>query len=94
MVCIRKDVCSLLIDCPVTCCDTLNQDESRPSVGSTPLLWLISNLLISHNSCDDHSREIQGFAESLQHYLKSVKRELYCVPYKEVKACTGGATVM
>ena len=35
-----------------------------------------------------------GFAESLQHYLKSVKRELYCVPYMEVKACTDGATVM
>ena len=39
--CVR--VCGLLlIDCPVTCCDALNQDDSRPSVGSTQLLRLIS----------------------------------------------------
>ena len=52
MVCMRKDVGLLLIECPVTCCDVLNQDDSRPSVGSTQLMRFISNLLISHNSCD------------------------------------------
>ena len=36
---------------------------------------------------------LQEFAESLQHYLKSVKRQLYRVPYVEVKACTAGAIV-
>ena len=48
----RKDVGLLLIECPVTCCDVLNQDDSRPSVGSTQLMRFISNLLISHNRCD------------------------------------------
>jgi len=28
---------------------------------------------------------LQGFAESLQHYLKSVMRKPYCVPYMEAK---------
>ena len=36
---------------------------------------------------------LQEFAESLQHYLKSMKRQLYRVPYIEVKACTAGAIV-
>ena len=52
MVHITKDVDSLLIECPVTCCDVLNQDKFRSLVGSSQLLWLISNLLISHKSCD------------------------------------------
>ena len=34
MVRMRKDVGLLLIECSVTCCDALNQDDSRPSVGS------------------------------------------------------------
>ena len=52
MVRMRKDVALLLINVPVTRCDVLNQDDFRPSVGSTQLLRLISNLLICHNRCD------------------------------------------
>ena len=48
----RKDVGSLLIDCPVTCCDVLKKDDSGPSVGSTQLIRFITNLVISHKSCD------------------------------------------
>ena len=40
-----KYVGSQMIECSVTICDALNQDDSTPSVGSTQLLWLISNLL-------------------------------------------------
>ena len=39
----RKDGSLLLIDCPVTCCDALNQGDSRPSVGSTQLLRQCAN---------------------------------------------------
>ena len=42
MVRMRKDVDLLLIECPVTCCDALNQGDFRPSAGSTQLLRLIS----------------------------------------------------
>ena len=60
MVRMRKDVCSMLIDCPVTCCDVLNQDKSRPSVGSTQLLRLISILFKSQELWLGHSREISS----------------------------------
>ena len=41
----KKEAGLLLIDCPVTCCDVLNQDECSPSVESTQLLRPISIVL-------------------------------------------------